>query len=257
MKYIFILFILFIFNSVVAKDIVVKDTANKSPVENREAILILPGFGTVFHSLKDQKKAFSNLGYDLFIPDYLSKKTMAECTNNVCEFIEKHHLEKYKKINVFAYIIGSWTINDILKQKKLTNVSSIVYNRSPFQERAPIIAIEALPLISKILFGKVITELANTPYVGIENKEIKIGVLVEGKASKLIHNHKKRFDELGPVVDFNQSYDDLAYVFLDHDQMYTEFDITAPEVFIFIKTGKFSKRLSRTQLTRDPFEIIK
>ena len=41
---------------------------NSIPISEKEAILILPGFGSKIHGVKHIKNFFSHKGYDLFIP---------------------------------------------------------------------------------------------------------------------------------------------------------------------------------------------
>jgi hypothetical protein len=241
-----------------ASDIVVLEKNNTLPIEQREALLILPGFGSMYHSLKEQRKAFSNKGYDLFIPDYIAKGSIEQCAANVEEFIQKHHLDKYKKLYVFSYIIGSWTLNALIEKYSLRNIAGIIYDRSPLQERAPAILVKKHPVLSKIVFGKLIKELAQTPYKGIPNGPVLIGEFIESKATKLVRKNRKEAEAMGPVnwspSALQQDYDDFAYLWQDHDQMYTRFDVTAPEVLLFFKTGKFSPGIARVPLARNPFE---
>ena len=65
--------------------------------ENKEALLILPGFGDTQKRRKKQKKFFKNLNYDLYIPDYRHRKSFEETVNKLDQFYTKHELEKYEK----------------------------------------------------------------------------------------------------------------------------------------------------------------
>ncbi len=80
-----------------SKDIIILDS-NQLKIEEREAILVLTGFGSVYHSAKNQKLNFKQSGYDLFIPDYIDKKSIALCSEHLEDFIVKQQLAKYKKI---------------------------------------------------------------------------------------------------------------------------------------------------------------
>ena len=62
------------FNDTWSKDIIILDS-NQLKIEDREAILVLTGFGSFYHSPKNQKINFKQPGYDLFIPDYIDKNS--------------------------------------------------------------------------------------------------------------------------------------------------------------------------------------
>ncbi len=240
-----------------AKDIVLIDTSIKAPINEREAILILPGFGTLIHSPESQKTNFKNKGYDVYIPDYISRKTMDKCVKNLDVFIKKHQLTSYKKLHVFCYIIGSWTFNLWMKENMATNISSIVYDRSPLQEKAPIILVKENPLLSRVLFGKLIREMSKTPYPSISKGNYAIGIIIESKATKIIWKKRKALQSLPPIswdkANLNQEYDDYFYIFMNHDEMYTALEGVAPEIFYFIKNRKFTAVVSREPLNQDPF----
>ncbi len=242
-----------------ARDIVLIEKSNPKPISEREAILILPGLGTFNHNTKSQKENFRDKGYDIFIPDYISRKSVSDCSKNVLEFYDKHELKKYKHVHVFSYIIGSWTINEILLSgNKPQNIVSIIYDRSPMQEMAPRILVDENKFFSKILFGKLIFELANTPYKSIENDELNIGILIECKATKLMNKKKKSLVNYDPISwkmeSLNQNPDDFEFLYVSHDDMYTKLEIIAPSVFQFVKNGKFSEGSLRSHCEKEPFE---
>ena len=49
----------------------------------------------------------------------------------------ENHLDRYRRVHVFAFIAGGWTFNPFGEAGTLPNLSTIVYDRSPYQERAP------------------------------------------------------------------------------------------------------------------------
>ena len=55
---------------------------------NKEALLILPGFGSKTEGIDDLKSYFSGRGYDLFIPDYIGRDSLAECVGNLDRFLQ-------------------------------------------------------------------------------------------------------------------------------------------------------------------------
>lgn len=251
-----VLLFLLVFNTAWSKDIIILDS-NALKIEEREAILVLTGFGSVYHSAKNQKINFKQHGYDLFIPDYIDKKSIALCTEHLGAFIAKYQLSKYKKIHVFAYIVGAWAFNTYLEHKKLPNLSSIIYDRSPLQERVPGILVHSNPILSRLVFGKLIAELAQTPYIAYQQQNENIGILMECKATKILWKKKKEYDQM-PAPDFsveklNQNYSDYCYFFISHDDLYTQLEKVSPCIFTFFKTGKFSAYASKEACSIDPF----
>ena len=133
------------------------------PKSQKEAILILPGFGSKVYGVKKIAAYFKKSGYDLFIPKYISRKSLEKSVETLNHFILKHGLKAYKKIHVLAYIFGSWTINSWVDKYGACNISTIIYDRSPLQERAPAALIEDSPILSKILFGNAMKDFCETP----------------------------------------------------------------------------------------------
>jgi hypothetical protein len=239
------------------RDVVVIQHPEIPPAE-KEAILILPGFGSKIHGSKAQKRYFSKTGYDVFIPDYISRKSIEKSVAYVDRFMQKHQLGAYKKVHVFAYIVGSWTINFWLQQHPDHHIASIVYDRSPLQERAPYALVKDSPFLIRLLAGPIMEEFSRTRYPVLPGAGIQIGIVVESKATKLIRRHKKTALGMGPVrwdlEALEQDHDDAMYTWLNHDDMYERFDIIGPEILHFFSTGKFTPQARRVPYTDDPFE---
>jgi len=227
------------------------------PQKQKEAILILVGFGSKIQGTKKIAEFFFNKGYDVFIPNYISRKSISNCVDNLDKFIEKQKLKEYKKIHVLSYIIGSWTLNDWINKNPKNNISSIIYDRSPLQERAPYALVKDIPIIIRIVSGKIMKEFSLTKYAPIQTGKISIGIIIESKATKLITKHKKSALSLGPinwdVNNLNQNYNDKFYTWLNHDEMYYRFDVSGNEIFNFIKNHKFTDAAKREPFTEDPF----
>ena len=243
-------------NDAWSKDIIILDS-NQLKIEDREAILVLTGFGSFYHSAKNQKINFKQPGYDLFIPDYIDKKSIALCSEHLEAFIVKQGLSKYKKIHVFAYILGAWTLNTYLEHNTLPNLASIIYDRSPLQERVPGILVKSNPFLSRLVFGKLIAEIAHTPYQAHQQQNENIGILIECKATKVLWKKKKEYD-LMPAPSFsveklNQGHSDYCYFFISHDELYTQLEKVGASIFTFFKTGKFSNDDSKEACSTDPF----
>src|SRR5687768_509899 len=80
----------------------------------KEAILVVPGFGSKIFGNEQQRKFFCNKGYDVFIPKYISRRSVKKCAQNLEEFISKNKLNEYKSLHVFSYIVGSWSVNSYI-----------------------------------------------------------------------------------------------------------------------------------------------
>ena len=131
---------------------------NSIPISEKEAILILPGFGSKIHGVKHIKKFFTHKGYDLFIPHYIGRDSLQQCVITLNSFLESHHLLQYKKIHVLSYIAGSWVINLWIQQHPINNIASIIYDRSPLQERAPYVLVKDKPILIKFLAGNIMKQ---------------------------------------------------------------------------------------------------
>ena len=235
---------------------------NKKDRSEKEAIVIMPGFLSILYGNRDQEKYFigKDTMYDVFIPKYIGRKSVDQSLDNFEKFISKNKLNEYKKIHVFGYIIGGWVLNQYIQSHPDNNIASIIYDRSPLQERAPYVVIHDKVLVTKIMAGKIIWDFNKIPYPAIENSEkIKIGIIIESKATKLIRTHKERAMELGElkwdVASLKQPYDDYMYTWLNHDDMYSRFDVIGEDIFYFIHNGHFSSTVRRQPYDWDPFEI--
>ena len=228
---------------------------NSIPISEKEAILILPGFGSKIHGVKHIKNFFSHKGYDLFIPHYIGRDSLQQCVITLNNFLESHHLLKYKKIHVLSYIAGSWVINLWIQQHPTNNIASIIYDRSPLQERAPYVLVKDKPKLIKFLAGNIMKQFSQTPYPTINNDEKKLGIIIENKSTKLIRKHKKTTLSLGPI-NFNkdslhQSCDDYFYACINHDEMYYKFETIGDEIVLFFKSGSFSANAQKLNFQFD------
>lgn len=227
------------------------------PKENKEAILILPGFGSKIFGTKSICSYFKNKGYDLYIPKYISRKSVDKSVENLDRFILKNNMKEYQKLHVFAYIFGTWTINSWINKYGKCNISTIIYDRSPLQERAPAALIQDSPLLAKVLFGNVMKDFCNTPYKPVNDTNIVKGIFIENYATKLINKHKETVMSMGNVKfginNLNQSVDDYCYIPLNHDEMYKKIDVFGQEVMNFIKFHSFSQEIKSKKYQLNPF----
>jgi len=233
--------------------------AGSQPKSEREAIVILAGLGSKVHNERKIAQYFKDKGYDIYQPSYIYRKGIDKGVDKLERFSKKHELSSYKKVHIFCYIIGGWTFNRWHSKSSLTNIETVIYDRSPMQERAPYVLMKDSKFIAHLVIGKVNDELATTPYSPITNFKGKIGLLIETVPTKLIRRHLKTAASLGPiswdVKSLNQSHTDYYYASMNHDEMYTHIEKAGTEILSFIKTGSFGERANRTAPTIDPLQI--
>ena len=220
---------------------------------SRQALLVLPGFGYGRSSEKSFQRAAALLGragVDLYVANYVARSGLAESRKRLLEFYRTRHLDRYERVHVFAFIAGAWTLNPALNSGALPNVRSVVYDRSPLQERAPRIAVERLRIPARIRYGQVLFDVAKTPYVPVARDSLRVGIMVESRPTGFIRRYAKRARSYGPIdfdcASLQQRFDDCAYVALNHDELYTHFDALVPELLAFVRNGRFSDAATRT-----------
>ncbi|MCH2224188.1 MAG: hypothetical protein MK066_05410 [Crocinitomicaceae bacterium] len=223
----------------------------------KEALLILPGLGDNNKGRKSQKKFFEQTEYDLFIPDYIAQESFDSTLLKFEHFFTDQKLDEYKKLHVFSYILGSWVINSFILKNGKQNISDIVYDRSPLQERIPIVLVENIPRIANFVSGPVLKDFSSIPYPTISEKSIRIGVLIESKATSLAKHFKDEIVAKGPIKwahpNLNQNYNDSLYTRLNHDEMYYTFEEVGNDILHFFRLGFFTKNARRNCFDWDPW----
>nr|WP_294861318.1 hypothetical protein [uncultured Fluviicola sp.] len=237
------------------RDIVYLQTGSQAK-SDREAIVILAGLGSKVHNERKIAQYFRDKGYDIYQPSYIYRKGIDKGVDKLERFSKKHELGSYKKVHFFCYIIGGWTFNRWYTKSGLKNIETVIYDRSPLQERAPYVLMKDSKLIAYLVIGKVNRELATTPYSPLTNFKGKIGLLIETVPTKLILRHRKTAASLGPIqwnVDsLNQVHTDYSYIPVNHDEMYTNIEKAGPLVLGLIERGDFGKSVNHIAPTTDP-----
>lgn len=223
-----------------------------------DALLVLPGFGysrAGEKALRSLALSMANEGVNLYVPTYVSRDGLVESRENLQRFIRDQRLDRYERVHVFAFIAGAWTFNPLAETQGLPNLSTVVYDRSPFQERAPRIAAERLKLrvLAWLRYGSPVFEVARTPYAPLTAPNVKVALLVETTPTSFIKRYETVARGYGPLHfecdAFLQRYDDCLYVPLNHDELYVRFAEVWPELLAFIRTGRFTSQANRTPPT--------
>lgn len=220
---------------------------------NREALLVLPGFGygrSEGDAFRSVAAASARTGLDVYVPGYLTRTGLGTSRARLERFIRDHRLDRYERLHVFAFIAGGWTLNPLVEAGRLPNLTSVIYDRSPFQERAPRIASERLPFLTWLRFGSTVFDVARTPYRPVTAAHVKIALMVESRPTAFVRRYAAEARRPGPFAlgcdSFLQRYDDCLYLAMDHDDLYARFDEVWPELLTFIRTGRFSVDADRT-----------
>jgi hypothetical protein len=219
----------------------------------RDAVLILPGFGygrDGGKAFKDVAAAAARDGIDVYVPPFVSRSGLEDSRARLERFIRDERLARYERLHVFAFIAGAWTLNPLLDRIALPNLTSIVYDRSPFQERAPKIAVTKLRRRAWLRFGRTIFDVARTPYPPVARPGVNVALLVESRPTKFMVSHAKDAHAYGPFEfdcdALGQRYDDCAFLPMNHSDLYVRFAEVWPEVQAFIRTGRFTVAADRT-----------
>ncbi len=226
--------------------------------ETRDALLVLPGFGYSRTSERVFRAAQAQLAgenIDLFAPDFVEREGLDESREELREFLVDHQLDKYRRVHVFAFIAGAWTLNPLLDSTPVPNLATVIYDRSPMQERAPRIADDKLHFLTWMLYGRPVFDMARTPYPSLASPAPRIGILVETSPTRFLRRFAKKAKSYGPIRfecdALAQRHDDCIYVDLNHDDLYVRFVEVLPEILAFIRTGRFTdaaKRVPPAQL---------
>jgi hypothetical protein len=227
----------------------------------KHALLILPGFGSRINGTWPLKRYFKKAEMPVYVASYISRKSLDASIENLEKYYQKNCLDQYEELHVMAYIIGSWTLNQWIIDHGKRNIKTIVYDRSPLQERAPTILIKDLKLVNALLFGEITEDFINTPYPVLVDTSINTGIFIETYATNVVRKHRETAMALGPihwdVASLKQPFTDFTYVPLNHDQMYTKPQDFGQEVFYFITHGHFSEGFKRNAPVENPFIKLK
>jgi hypothetical protein len=224
-----------------------------------EAVLVLVGLGNLFVDWRVLGDFYAQAGnWDVFVPDYIARESLAGSVEKLDRFLRQIQIERYERVHVFAFILGSWVLNLYLREHAMPNLQSIIYDRSPLQERAPRLYMTNMPQMVRLVAGEVVNDLANTPYPALNLPAVKRGMMIETKATPYVRRHQQQVLAMGEISwafeDFGQPCDDYCYLPLHHNDMYRRFDVMGGEIVHFFRSGCFTSGATRTPPADDPFQ---
>src|SRR5687768_7016385 len=225
----------------------------------REALVILPGFGysaSGERAIRALAPAMRDAGLDLYAPRYIRRSGLESSREQLRRFLRDQRLDRYDRVHVFAFLAGGWTLNALAQDATvLPNLASIVYDRSPYQERAPRIAADKLRMLSWLRYGPVLFEMAKVPYPPLPRTGIKVGLIVETVPTGFVKRFRNTARSYGPFAfdcrDLAQPHDDCIFAAMNHGELYTRFGEVWPELHAFIRDGRFTATAERTPPKRD------
>jgi hypothetical protein len=224
-----------------------------SPGPRADALLVLPGFGygpAGEKALRTLALSLAAEGIDLFVPKYIDRGGLSDSRDNLERFIREHRLYRYARLHVFAFIAGAWAFNPIAETRRLPNLTTVVYDRSPYQERAPRIADETLHFLTWLRYGSPVFDLARTPYPPMSVPGVKVALMIETRPTSFIRKREARARAYGPLHfecdALAQRHDDCLYLDMNHDELYVRFAEVWPDLLSFIRTGRFTSSADRT-----------
>lgn len=224
-----------------------------------DALLVLPGFGygradaSAFRSLAGPASAAH---VDVYVAPFLTRSGLATGRDKLARFVRDNRLDRYERVHVFAFLAGAWTFNPLMERERLPNLATVIYDRSPFQERAPRIAATRLRFLAWLRYGTTIFDVARTPYPALSVPDVTVGLMVESLPTPFITRYRDAAREAGPFAfecsALVQAYDDCLYLPMNHTDLYKRFAEVWPEVLAFIQNGRFSDAADRTPPAGDP-----
>jgi hypothetical protein len=217
-----------------------------------DALLILPGLGynhAAEQTFRSVAASVSTQGVDVYVADYLTRGGLYQSRDRLRRFIDKNDLAQYQRVHVFAFLAGAWTFNVVADTARLPNLATVVFDRSPLQERAPRIAADHLRVVAWLRYGNILFDLARLPYPPFTDEKVKVGLLIETKPTSFIRDHAAAARAYGPLAfgcsSLSQRYQDCIYVPMNHNELYQRFPEVLPELLAFIRSGRFTVGANR------------
>lgn len=234
-----------------------------APPPAREALVILPGFGysaSGERAIRALAPSMRDAGLDIYVPRYLRRSGLDDSRAQLRRFLREQRLERYERVHVFAFLAGAWTFNPLAGDAAvLPNLATVVYDRSPYQERAPRIATDRLRLFSRLRYGPVLSEMAAQPYPPLPRAHVSVGLIVETVPTGFVKRLRATARSYGPFAfvcrDLAQAHDDCIFAAVHHNELYTRFDEIWPEVRAFIRDGRFTAAAVRTPPRHDALDL--
>ena len=125
---------------------------------------------------------------DVFIPDVLKRKSLAASSDAMREFMVEYAISEYREVKAICFIAGAFLLHTELAAHPLPNLTAVIYDRSPTQERAPQAVANEMPVAGWLAMGPVLKDLAEATWPAPPNAP---GLLkgLDRKSTRLNSSH--------------------------------------------------------------------
>lgn len=227
-----------------------------------ELVVLIPGLGDNLRSrpcMEDLAASVAPDGYRVVIADYQRRSSVDASAEALAGFIAAQEPERYDRVHLVAWILGGWSLNQMFQTYSVPKLATVIYDRSPTQERAPAAVVRVGRPFVWLLFGRLVRDLARTPYVAwTPTAGVKVGMFIENRATSLMVRLRGVGESYGPLqyspLSFGQVHDDAFYTPLDHDRVYLRHDMLWPELAHFFQVGRFTDGALRVPMAGDPWQ---
>lgn len=227
-----------------------------APVRAEELVVLVPGLGDNRHSrpcMEALAPVAAEQGYHLVVADFQRRRSVEASAEALAEYIASQQPERYERVHFVAWILGGWALNQMLAEHEVPNIASVIYDRSPTQERAPAAVVRLGRPFVWVMFGRLVRDLSRTPYPAwTPTGDAKVGLMIENRATKLMVRIRRVGESYGPLDydedSFGQVHDDAYYTPLDHDRIYLRHDMLWPEWSHFFAHGRFTDEAWRAPM---------
>ena len=232
---------------------------DSKPQSEKIALILMNGFGGSSAGCQAQLAFWKDQGMDVFIPDVLKRQSLEASSAAMHAFVEEFELDAYREVRAICYIAGAYLLHAELAVHPLPNLTHIIYDRSPTQERAPQVAVSEIPLLGWMAMGPVLKDLseATWPEVPVGPHLIK-GLAIENRATRLMRMLEEAARAMGPLDyewrHIDSTAVDAFHVPLDHDMMYVRWDVLGAAFQHFFDHAQFPEDAAREPLFENPFD---
>ena len=114
----------------------------------------------------------------------------------------------------------------------------MVYDRSPLQERAALVATENIPFLARVFVGRVVEQLSERPYLTYSDTSVAKGIMIESRATNLIRFFRRRPLQSARSTGRNRTFSKTIWTScmypLNHDQMYDHYELIGADILYFL-----------------------
>jgi hypothetical protein len=116
-------------------------------LDSSDVLFVIGGITGTSCMMKNVVKTLQKtVPYPVINITYKSKSGIITCENNLHNQLEILHLQKYRRVHFFCFIMGGYVLSRVLEKQPIPNLGRVILDRSPFQED---VSIEAQNFFSR------------------------------------------------------------------------------------------------------------